>query len=357
MDWSTPVAPAVAAAASSSDWFTPSAPAPVASSSSSTNGNRQGSLSVTNPYASQQQQQQQQTSSFMDSSNSLNYSSESLNYDFNAHTAPMQLHGAMDTTAGATSTTKKPHHFLAPTQAQVPVQQSYATASYGGGGSSSSGGGDTNNNDSNAMEYYQSESNEPPLLEELGIHVSQILAKTKAVILPFSRFGTTSDNNNLTANPNGQESHAHTTANPQSIAKDADLAGPLAFGLLLGGEMVLTGKLQFGYIYGFGVFGCIAMTIILNLMSPHDSISIWTVTSILGYALLPVNVLAAVKIIIVSLFDLQTLGRILGLLTVAWSTTASTRLLELGCGMREQRYLVAYPIALLYSAFVLITLF
>jgi hypothetical protein len=47
----------------------------------------------------------------------------------------------------------------------------------------------------------------------------------------------------------------------------------------------------------------------------------------------------------------------LGMVTVVWSTTASTRLLEMGCGLREQRYLIAYPIALLYSAFVLITIF
>jgi hypothetical protein len=32
----------------------------------------------------------------------------------------------------------------------------------------------------------------------------------------------------------------------------------------------------------------------------------------------------------------------------------TSRLFELGCGLREQRYLIAYPIALLYSAFVLI---
>jgi protein YIPF5/7 len=31
--------------------------------------------------------------------------------------------------------------------------------------------------------------------------------------------------------------------------------------------------------------------------------------------------------------------------------------LEQGCGMRDQRYLIAYPIALLYSAFVMMTIF
>lgn len=180
---------------------------------------------------------------------------------------------------------------------------------------------------------------EAPLLEELGINLEHISMKTKAVILPFGRFGGAS-------------------MEPADIVKDADLAGPIAFCLILGAEMVLTGKLQFGYIYGFGVFGCASMTLIVNLMSPlAEGISIWTVSSVLGYALIPVNVLAAVKLIVMNLVNLQTFGRFLGLLTVAWSTIASTRLLELGFGLREQRYLIAYPVALLYSAFVMITIF
>ena len=180
--------------------------------------------------------------------------------------------------------------------------------------------------------------NEPPLLEELGIHTDNIIAKTKAVIIPSKRLG------------------GHSHLSPETIVQDADLAGPIAFCLLLGGEMVLTGKLQFGYIYGFALFGCVSMTLVVNLMSLQP-ISIWTVSSILGYSLLPVNLLACVKIFVMNLINLQRLGRFLGLLTVLWSTTASTRLLELGCGLRDQRYLIAYPLALLYSAFVLITIF
>jgi len=178
--------------------------------------------------------------------------------------------------------------------------------------------------------------NEPPLMEELGINMQHILLKTKAVVLPFSRFGV------------DQKEVMH--------EDDNDLAGPLVFALLLGGELMLTGKLQFSYIYGFGLFGCLSMTLILNLMSPV-AVSIWTVASILGYALLPVNVLAVVKIFVVNLGKFETIGALLAVLTIAWCTVASTRLLEQKCGMRDQRYLVAYPIALLYSAFVMITIF
>ena len=69
------------------------------------------------------------------------------------------------------------------------------------------------------------------------------------------------------------------------------MAGPIAFAILLAVELLLAGKINFGYIYGFGLFGVLATTLIVNLMSPSDAISIWTVVSILGYSLLPVNFL------------------------------------------------------------------
>ena len=86
---------------------------------------------------------------------------------------------------------------------------------------------------------------------------------------------------------------------------DNDLAGPLVFALLLGGELLLSGKLQFSYIYGFCSLGCLFLTLVLNLMSPLP-VSIWTVASILGYALLPVNILAIFKILLV---DLSQIGK------------------------------------------------
>ena len=52
------------------------------------------------------------------------------------------------------------------------------------------------------------------------------------------------------------------------LVADADMAGPLALALLLGGELLLSGKLQFGYIYGFGLFGCLAMYV-LSLGNHH----------------------------------------------------------------------------------------
>ena len=184
---------------------------------------------------------------------------------------------------------------------------------------------------------YPSIEDEAPLLEELGINIQHMMLKSKAVVFPFSRFG-------------GDQ------IDPAVICQDGELVGPVCLLLALGGEMVLTGKLQFGYIYIYGLFGCITMTFVVNLISPTESVSFWTVTSIMGYALLPVNILALVKIVVVNLINLQTLGNILGTLTVLWSTLASTRLLELGCHLRDQRYLILYPLLLFYSAFVMMTI-
>ncbi len=194
----------------------------------------------------------------------------------------------------------------------------------------------TGSSSSRTFSSYDDEfADEPPLLEELGINIDHIKTKSLAVILPVKYAKTVIDT---------------------SIMEDNDLAGPIAFGLLLGTELLLAVEVRFGAIYGFGLFGCLATTLVLNLMSPSDSISIWTVVSILGYSLLPVNMLAFINIFY-RIKKMGRLGFVLAAVTIAWCTVSSTRLIERGCGMRDQRYLIGYPNALLYSAFVIMTIF
>lgn len=198
---------------------------------------------------------------------------------------------------------------------------------------------DTSNNNTMASSSQYNEEdydNEPPLLEELGVNFPHIYSKSRAVLFPFGK-------------------HAKSLESGL-IENDADLAGPLAFALGLGGELLLSGKMHFGYVYGFGVSGCLAMTLLLNLLNPNGAVSIWTVVSILGYALLPVNLLAGINVL-VRVHKLGVWGTVVAVLTIVWCTTASARLFERGCNMRAQRFLVAYPTALLYSAFVMITIF
>jgi hypothetical protein len=225
------------------------------------------------------------------------------------------------------------------------------------GGAASSSGPTNNNNtaaphifDPNAAKKQQEEQsnslmtpldnedydNEPPLLEELGVNFPHIYSKSRAVLFPIGK-------------------HAKSLESGL-IEDDADLAGPLAFALGLGGELLLAGKMHFGYVYGFGLSGCLAMTILLNLLNPNGAVSMWTVISILGYALLPVNLLAGINVLY-RIHKMSVVGMVLAVVIILWCTAASTRLFERGCQMRDQRFLVAYPVALLYSAFVMITIF
>jgi len=190
--------------------------------------------------------------------------------------------------------------------------------------------------DAMAPMYDEDYDNELPLLEELGVNFPHMYSKSRAVLFPIGK-------------------HAKSLESG-FIENDADLVGPLAFALGLGGEMLLSGKLHFGYVYGFSLSGCLAMTLLLNLLNPNGAVSFWTVVSILGYALLPVNLLAGINAI-VRVHNLGKWGMLASILAIVWCTTSSARLFEKGCNMREQRFLVAYPTALLYSAFVMITIF
>jgi len=131
------------------------------------------------------------------------------------------------------------------------------------------------------------------------------------------------------------------------------LAGPLLFCFLLGVFLLLQGKIHFGYLFGFGSIGCILMYLVLNLMS-DEAINFERTTSILGYCLLPIVFLASLHI----LLTLQgVLGFVLTFVSISWCTVMATRFFEKALDMREQRWLIAYPIALLYACFALLTLF
>lgn len=107
----------------------------------------------------------------------------------------------------------------------------------------------------------------------------------------------------------------------EHILDDADLAGPLFFCLLLGSCLLLSGKVQFGYIYGFSVCGCLGMNGIINLMHP-TGLDFWKTCSVLGYCMIPVIGLAAISI----LFSLANfLGLILAAGAIGWATQAATR--------------------------------
>jgi hypothetical protein len=168
-----------------------------------------------------------------------------------------------------------------------------------------------------------------PILEELGIDFMHIRAKTLQVLFPVK------------------------SSIPQELIHDADLAGPLVFCILLGIGMLFSGKLHFGYIYGFGVLGSVAMYIVANLMSQVD-LSMDRIASVLGYSLLPITLLSFIGVF----FNLnEGIGLIFSVICIFWSTSTATKFMEYMFQMSEQKYLLAYPVLLLYTCFALITIF
>lgn len=168
---------------------------------------------------------------------------------------------------------------------------------------------------------------EPPLLEELGINFDHIWQKTVAVLNPFKE-------------PNA------------SILQETDLAGPLVFCLCFGAFLLLSGKVHFGYIYGIGVLGCIALYTLLNLMS-ESGVSFGCTISVLGYCLLPMVALSGLSILSLK----GTLGSVLTIIAVIWCALSASKLFVTALAMHQQQPLVAYPCALLYGVFALLTIF
>jgi len=169
---------------------------------------------------------------------------------------------------------------------------------------------------------------EPPLLEELGINPDHIFQKTLAVLNPF------------------RETDA-------AILQDTDLAGPLAFVLAFGGLLLLSGKVHFSYIYSIGVLGCLAIYALLNLMAV-SGVSVGVTVSVLGYCLLPMVALSGIGILI----SLQgVFGMCLTALAILWCSLSASKLFVTALTMDHQQPLVAYPCALLYGVFALLTIF
>jgi protein YIPF5/7 len=173
---------------------------------------------------------------------------------------------------------------------------------------------------------------EIPLLEELGVRPEQILVKLRTVL-------------NVTQKVE------------RAQLEDADLAGPILLCFVLGVTFLLHGRLSyFGYVYGFSVIGALLLHMIISLIHGGEGLKFSLTASVLGYSLLPVILLAALSI----LMSLQgVLGIILSVGAIAWSVHSSMKMLDAKLSLSEVKvwWLVCYPVALLYSCFVLISVF
>ncbi|CAK7900994.1 protein transport protein Yip1p [[Candida] anglica] len=172
--------------------------------------------------------------------------------------------------------------------------------------------------------------NEPPLLEELGINFVHIKMKTLAVLNPFNR--------NINSD----------------IMSDSDLAGPILFVLLFGTLLLLSGKIQFGYIYGVGLFGTISLHYLFKLMSDDIYIDMVRSASVIGYCLLPLVIISVLGVF-VTLDNL--FGYILSAIAVFWCTYSASGFFVAVLKLHNVRPLIAYPLAMFYSVFALMAIF
>ncbi|XP_042195935.1 protein YIPF5 [Callorhinchus milii] len=176
--------------------------------------------------------------------------------------------------------------------------------------------------------YGNSFEDEAPLLEELGINFDHIWQKTLTVLHPLK-------------------------ASDGTIMNETDLAGPMVFCLAFGATLLLAGKIQFGYVYGISVIGCLGMYCLLNLMS-MTGVSFGCVASVLGYCLLPMIILSSFAVI----FSLQgLLGIVIAAVVIGWCSLSASKIFISALAMEGQQLLVAYPCALLYGVFALISVF
>ncbi|KAF3926912.1 hypothetical protein ABW20_dc0105749 [Dactylellina cionopaga] len=171
---------------------------------------------------------------------------------------------------------------------------------------------------------------EPPLLEEVGINFGHIKMKTLAVLNPMASMD-------------------------QHIMDDSDLAGPILFCFMFGTFLLLSGRVHFGYIYGCALLGSISLHLILNLMAlPGISINYIRSASILGYCLLP--------LVITSFFGVRLpmdgmVGFSVTAVAIGWCTYSSSAMFVAVLRVRDMRMLVAYPLALFYCVFGIMSIF
>ncbi len=95
------------------------------------------------------------------------------------------------------------------------------------------------------------------------------------------------------------------------------------------------------------------MYTILNLMS-SSGIDIYRTSSVLGYCLLPMVLLSSIA----SFLSINgSLALLFSAISVLWCSYSASLMFVTVLSMNEQRILVAYPIALLYSAFAILAVF
>ncbi|CAB1331044.1 unnamed protein product [Coregonus sp. 'balchen'] len=135
-----------------------------------------------------------------------------------------------------------------------------------------------------------------------------------------------------------------------SIMNETDLTSPILFCITLGATLLMASKSHFGYVYGISAIGCMAIYTLLTLMSSL-TVSYGCVASVLGYCLPPHGGTICICSRLFPTRDHRNDPGLAGDWLVQFLSFIST------LAMEGQQLLVAYPCAMLYGVFALLTVF
>ena len=92
----------------------------------------------------------------------------------------------------------------------------------------------------------------------------------------------------------------------------------------------------------------------------YKGVTLHRTICILGYSLLPMVILSLLSLLFPMILNYKTLNLvnlILSWLIIIWSTSSAAKMFANLLEMNKQKYLIAYPVFLLYSAFAILTIF
>lgn len=171
---------------------------------------------------------------------------------------------------------------------------------------------------------------------------------------------------------------------------DSDIIGPLIFLVCFGFLLALSGTLHFGYVYGLSLMGSVSLHVIISLMTPQDDINepghpasstgatpyaaaaapppshghhanelsttltFFRSASVLGYCLIP---LLSMSVLGVFMPMDTPLGIVMTSAAIMWCTYSASGMFCAVGRLRSMRGLVAYPLALFYVGFGIMTIF
>lgn len=232
------------------------------------------------------------------------------------------------------STAYPQQHSYTYQQQPLYAQQGFGNVEWYGGGVGTSGTAYDTSGNLGTISYNNRSTNfadEPPLLEELGIDVSAILLKTRAILLHRMK--------------------AHSL-------DDLDMGGALLFMCLLGGLHLLMGKWHMGVILGWSVLQSVVLWWLANQLAGGSqstkTLDLYYTCCMVGYSMIPQLLLSSVAL----LLPRGPVVLAVAVLSTIWSgVTAAKLITRRSPSFADLFPVLAYPCILVFSSFAILSVY